>query len=706
MLSADTYTRSCPKYLPELKISIVMSKLLQIISALGDPVFVIDHRGYFTESYNEENMPLLKPKAEFLNKHHRETLPPAISELLEDAIALVSAGETDGLCFDYELEIDGRRRWFSCTISSPSDSDRGCCFYAVIRERTDWYEQRSSVNQKEMALSASAFANEALLRNRNIVHAASLGLRELGLAMKADRCYMFRISWSETLQENVSSQLLEWTNDFAEPQINNPELQDVPFSLVHPFMDELLENKPFICLVEALPPESGLRQILSMQSILSLVALPIWVNGALWGFVGFDDCQRKREWDRTDVSILASFATSIASAILRGKIEDDLQSAKIEAETANQAKSIFLSNITHEIRTPLHGVIGYTEMLSGYPFPQQEDEYFNNLKLSASTLYELINNILDISKIEAGVFEMAPENFLLADIIKSTIASVSFLLKSSGNTLVTNINETELPEIIYVDATRLKQVLVNFLSNAMKFSSESVVELSIKPDVDSLRFSIRDHGIGISAEQLQLLFTPFKQFDSSFSKRYQGSGLGLSITRHILSMMGCVPEVESELGKGATFSFALPLQSIRAVENKQDAPAQPRPDLAQVEMDVMIVEDNRLNMLLMETVLRDIAPRIHVHKAANGMEAIQRIENGLAPELVFMDLQMPIMDGFETTKVIRELLRSPMRIVALTASAISEVRDRCLSSGMDDFLTKPFTRDQISQLLEQQISGS
>ena len=111
-------------------------------------------------------------------------------------------------------------------------------------------------------------------------------------------------------------------------------------------------------------------------------------------------------------------------------------------------------------------------------------------------------------------------------------------------------------------------------------------------------------------------------------------------------------------------------------------------------------------MLLMETVLRDIAPRIHVHKAANGMEAIQRIENGLAPELVFMDLQMPIMDGFETTKVIRELLRSPMRIVALTASAISEVRDRCLSSGMDDFLTKPFTRDQISQLLEQQISGS
>jgi CheY-like chemotaxis protein len=222
---------------------------------------------------------------------------------------------------------------------------------------------------------------------------------------------------------------------------------------------------------------------------------------------------------------------------------------------------------------------------------------------------------------------------------------------------------------------------------------------------EGLRFSIRDQGIGLSEEQLTRLFTPFTQFDSSFAKKYQGNGLGLSITRHILNLMGSEPRVESAIGKGSTFSFTLPLQSIVARETKRDLPSPPRADLAEIELDVMVVEDNRLNMLLAETVLRDIAPRIRIHKASNGLEAIKHMESGLAPDIVFMDLQMPIMDGFETTAVIRELYQAPMRIVALTASAVSEVRDRCLASGMDEFLTKPFTRDQMAQLLQRHVTG-
>lgn len=684
-----------------------MNYLQHVIAAFEDPVFIIDEDGHFRDCFNLGRIALLMPKEQFMDRHYRDILPASISAKLDTAMSLIASGESARERFDYDLEVDNRALWFSCTLTPFPAREQGGKpgYFAVIREITGLIEQRFSIRHKEQALIASAIANEALLKNRNIVHAASIGLRELGLAMKVDRCYMFRNSWNDALQENVANQLLEWTNDFAEPQINNPELQDVPFSMVQPFMDSLLQNQPFICQVPRLP-ECGLREILSMQSILSLVALPIWVNDRLWGFVGFDDCQREREWSNADVSILASFATSIANAITRGRTEEDLEKAKIEAEMANKAKSIFLSNITHEIRTPLHGVIGYSEMLSSFRFPHPEDEYFNNLKLSANTLYELINNILDFSKIEAGVFEMNPENFLLADIIRSAIASVSYLLKSSGNSLVTHIDEAALPDIIYVDATRLKQILVNLLSNALKFSSDSAVELSISMDAAGLCFSIRDHGIGISEEQLTRLFTPFTQFDSSFAKKYQGSGLGLSITRHILNLMGSEPRVVSVQGEGSTFSFTLPLQTITARDSQQDSPVQCRADLAQVVMDVMVVEDNRLNMLLAETVLRDIAPQIRIHKATNGMEAIQHIENGLAPDLVFMDLQMPVIDGFETTKIIRELYQAPMRIVALTASAISEVRDRCLASGMDDFLTKPFTRDQIAQLLQRHVAGS
>jgi len=678
-----------------------MDYLQQVIAAFDDPVFIIDANGRFKDTFNLESLPLLMPKSDFLGRHYREVLPPSVGQMLDEGIARLASGVSTRERFDYDLPLKGQKLWFSCSLTPfPSDNTgQPHGYFAVIREVTSLIEQRFSIRHKEQALIASAIANESLLKNRNIVHAAGIGLRELGLAMKVDRCYMFRTKWSEELQENVANQLLEWTNDFTAPQINNPDLQNVPFSMTQSFMDALLENKPFVCIVSQLE-DISLRELLSMQNILSLVALPIWIKEELWGFVGFDDCQSERTWSSADVSILASFATSIANAITRGKNEEDLEKARIEAEMANRAKSMFLSNITHEIRTPLHGVVGYTEMLSSHPFAHPEDEYFNNLKLSANILYELINNILDLSKIEAGVFEMSMENYLLADIIKSAVGSVSYLLQSSGNDLVTRFDESQLPEVVYVDSTRLKQILVNLLSNALKFSSNSTVELDISMNSEGLCFTIKDQGIGISEEQIQRLFTPFTQFDSSLSKKYQGSGLGLSITRHILNLMGSEPRVESIQGQGSTFSFTLPAKSIEVRQQQQPAPLVTTTDLADVRLEIMVVEDNRLNMLLAEAVLRDIAPGIRIHKASNGMEAIQLIENGLAPDLIFMDLQMPIIDGFETTKIIRELYHAPVRIVALTASAISEVRDQCLASGMDDFLTKPFTRDQIAQLLQ------
>lgn len=683
-----------------------MNLLHQVISSFDDAVFLLDESGRFIDCFNVHHLPLLRPPEHFLQQNYREVLPVTLATRLEEAITRLAANPSGVERFDYELSIEGVSHWFSCSIKAlrAEAADQTQSYAAVIRDISAVVVQRENIRHKEQALIASATANEALLKNRNIVQAAGIGLRELGLAMKVDRCYMFRNAWNEELQEEVSNQLLEWTNDFTTPQINNPELQDVPVSMVQPFMDALLQNRPYVCLVDKLPP-GGLHDILDMQGIKSLIALPIWVEDRLWGFVGFDDCTREREWSNADISILASFASSVSSAITRRLIEDDLERAKHEAEQANKAKSMFLSNITHEIRTPLHGVTGYAEMLSGFAFPHPEDEYFNNLKLSANTLYELINNILDFSKIEAGVFEINAENYLLDDILTSAIASVSYLVKSSGNQLQTRIDADSLPRVIHIDATRLKQVLVNLMSNALKFSTDSAVELSVTPVAEGIRFQIRDHGIGISEEHLQRLFTPFTQFDSSLSKKYQGSGLGLSITRHILNLMGSEPEVESVLGKGSTFAFTLPAERIRPRAETPAVAQQPVADLAQAELDVMVVEDNRLNMLLAETVLRDIAPRIRIHKANNGMEAIQLIENGLAPDLVLMDLQMPILDGFETTRIIRELYHAPLRIVALTASAISEVRDRCMSSGMNDFLAKPFTREQISQLLQRQITG-
>lgn len=683
-----------------------MSYLMQIISAFDEAVFVIDKHGNFTDGFNL-NDKTLRPKSEFVGRHHTQVLPPEVSEKLNAAFARLESGMVSSEGFDYSLQMRKRQFWFSCTVRPLSSEAAGGStgYIAVVRDRTSHFEQKASIQLKEEALLASAIANEALLKDRNIVHATGIGLRELGRAMNVDRCYLFRNAWSEVLGEYVSNQLLEWTKEWVEPQINNPELQEVPFSAVQPFMDALLDNRPFVCIVSRLP-DSGLRSILEMQGIQSLIALPIWLDEQLWGFVGFDDCNEERAWSASEVSILSSFATSIVNAIKRGMTEESLQQAKVEAEIANKSKSIFLSNITHEIRTPLHGVIGYAEMLSSFTFPSPAAEYFKNIRISANTLYELINNILDFSKIEAEAFDLNPENYPLADIINSSIASVAYLQQSSGNQLVTWIDYGSLPELVYVDATRLRQILINLLSNALKFSADSVVELSVAMDDQGLRFSVRDRGIGIDEEQLRSLFSPFTQFDSSFSKKYQGTGLGLSITQYILKLMGSEVHVESGIGKGSLFEFTLPAESIAVHVISNDVHVPGITDLAGLELDVMIVEDNRVNMMLAEAILRDIAPGVRIHKAENGIDAIKLIESGMAPDLVLMDLQMPLMDGFETTKVIRELYQSPIRIVALTASAISEVRDRCLNSGMDDFLTKPFTRVQLSQLLQRSIPGN
>lgn len=683
-----------------------MSIHVRVLESFEDLVMLLDHEGRFTDCLNGRDYVLFLPREAFLGRNYRDVLPRDLVEKTDIALARLSTGVSERERFDYTLALSGRTSCFSCTLTrlEPQGMDEQVRYVAIIRDTTEKMRQLESIAHKEQALVASAVANEALLKNRNIVQAASVGLRELGRAMRVDRCYMFRNSWNETIGENVCNQLLEWTNDFIEPHINNPELQDVPFSLVHPFMDALLENRPYVCVVSRLPA-CGLYDILSMQGIKSLVALPIWVDGALWGFVGFDDCATERQWSNADVSILGSFATSIATAVTRRRIEDDLEKARIEAEKASDAKSIFLSNITHELRTPLHGVVGYAEMLSHYEFAHPELEYFHNLKLSSNLLYELINNILDISKIEAGVFEMNPENYILADIIRSSVASVSYLTNISGNQLVVNVDYQLLPEVINIDAPRLKQILVNLLSNALKFSSDSTVELDVALQAGCLRFSIRDHGIGITQEQLSRMFTPFTQFDSSLSKKYPGTGLGLPITRHILEQMGSRPEVQSVIGEGSTFAFALPLDLIGARQQSQEPSSRLDIDLRDVEMQILLVEDNRLNMLLAETVLRDVAPMISIHKAENGMEAIQSIESGVQPDLVLMDLQMPLMDGFETTAIIRDLYHKDLHIVALTASAISDVRDRCMAAGMNEFLTKPFTRDQIAHLLQRHAAG-
>lgn len=566
------------------------------------------------------------------------------------------------------------------------------------------FDYESRIIQRENLLIASAFANEELLRNLNLIDAIALGLHKLGQAVVTDRCYLFQNAWNDSMQQMVCNQRLEWTSEAAGPQIDNPALQNVPFSAVEEFMRPLVDGKQFQCVVRQLD-EGQLKELLSMQDIKSLLVLPIHVESVFWGFVGFDDCQRERSWTDAEVSILASFAASIASAIIRKRIEDDLEKTRNEAIKANKAKSDFLANITHEIRTPLHGVIGYAEMLSNVAFPPQEQQHYDNLCNSARTLSKLITDILEISKIEAGVFELNSENCLLKPIIESALSTVGPMVATNHNRLEVEL-DLNIPDTVYLDATRLKQVLVNLLSNALKFTSRGKVLLQARCSDHTLDFVVEDNGIGMDEQQLQRLFEPFVQFDSSIAKKYQGSGLGLPIARHILSRLGADLHVSSRPDVGSRFWFSLPLDKIRPLAQTASTAGlneTMEPITTRTPVDILIVEDNALSMRLAVTMLQKIAPGIRIHQAESGKAALELVKKGLAPQLVLMDLQMPDMDGFETTRQLASISNAPCRIIALTATATDTVRQQCREVGMEDFLSKPFTRNQLRELLVRHV---
>ncbi len=375
----------------------------------------------------------------------------------------------------------------------------------------------------------------------------------------------------------------------------------------------------------------------------------------------------------------------------------ELMAARATAEGANRAKSQFLANMSHEIRTPLNGVLGMVDLLHVTSLDEIQRRYCNAIASSGRALRDLLGDILDLSKIEAGKIEMERNDFDLPRLLADLVTAYREMSAARGNTFDADL---DLPEDAWFcgDALRLRQVLTNLLGNAVKFTENGRIELAARAldprpgdPKQWLRFTVKDNGIGMNAEALGKLFKPFNQADSSTTRRYGGSGLGLTIAKRLVELMGGTLEVESSPGVGTEFCMELPFEPARAPARaiQPEAPV-PVPAAGQA-LAVLLVEDNEINQEVARAMLQSAGHSVVI--AADGAEAVRKCEQERF-DCVLMDCQMPVMDGFEATRLIRarevEHGSGRMPIIALTANAMVGDRDRCLAAGMDDFLSKPF----------------
>lgn len=436
------------------------------------------------------------------------------------------------------------------------------------------------------------------------------------------------------------------------------------------------------------------------------IGVPLKRNKEIIGVISLQNYEDENSFNREDLKVLQIIANQASMAIVHIRAQEEIRIAKEKAEENVRFKEQFLSTMSHEIRTPLNAVIGMSQLLMRSNPREDQKTYIDALQISGESLLRLINDILDYSKLESGKMVTEKIPFDPRQLILSLQQVFVFRTKEKGLELKTII-DPGVPDQVMGDPTRLTQVLTNFVGNAMKFTEKGSITLGLELKKETakyafIRFYVSDTGIGIPADKLDKIFESFSQVEASTTRKFGGTGLGLAISKRLIELFNAKIDVESKPGKGSTFSFTLQMEKVEVKSGKPKEKETSGADFLR-NKKVLIVEDNALNRMLAEKFMKSWGMKVDA--VENGAEALEKIKKKNY-DIVVMDLQMPVMDGYEAAKQIRllpEKEKSKVPIVALTASALLDVKSQVFEYGMNDVLMKPFQPEMLMKILESNI---
>ncbi len=651
---------------------------------------------------------------EVFAKIHKEDYPNVIDAIEQSRLKLTP------LHLEFRIFINDDCHWIELRSTPEIKTDARIAWTGVCFDITARKQAEVAVVDRDRLLSAVTEGTRILLSEQEPDTAISAVLTIVGKATKQDRAYYFEITKSAENDEVFASQLNEWTRPGVEPQIDNPDLQQIPFKHVFSrWLKHFYAGAPIRGNVSTFPDAE--RAVLEPQSIASVLIFPVATEGQLVGFVGFDHCDAVWNWTDAEEAILSTLATSIGAAITRHRRENELLESCREAETANEAKSLFLANMSHELRTPLNGIIGSVELMRDATDRDEVKGYMNIIAKSGDHLLHLINDILDLAKIESGNMELASKPFSPKALLLEVAGMIQTAAKEKNLKLTLSCSDST-PGEVNGDRQRIIQILANLSSNAIKFTEHGFVRLAcdwvVHKGQPGLQLMVCDSGIGIPSEKQPLLFKKFSQVESSYSRRYGGTGLGLAICRELSQQMGgfidaTSPRIDNKdaiaesmlYGPGSTFTVWLPLPISEPIALTVTTDGSPQrrnlTDSAKKGTPtILLVEDNIVNQRVACGLLKKLGLQVVVED--NAESALERLQRETF-DAILMDIQLPGMDGYALSRAIRaansKVLNKNIPIIALTANALQSDRDICLHAGMNDYMSKPVSSAILKQTL-------